>query len=65
MLAEMVAAGDLPPLEERLPEAGDEMVVTPVDGIGNIGRQESLLITEKLGNCRELQSYCLRFLRIK
>ena len=37
MLAEMVAAGDLPPVEERLPIADDIMVVSGVDGIGEYG----------------------------
>ncbi len=37
MLAEMVAAGDLPPLEERLPDRGDIMVVQPREAIGSYG----------------------------
>ena len=37
MLAELVASGDLPPVEERLPVKEDIMVVTPVDGIGEYG----------------------------
>jgi peptide/nickel transport system substrate-binding protein len=37
MLAEMVAAGDLPPVEERLPVEEDVMVVSVVDGIGEYG----------------------------
>jgi ABC-type transport system substrate-binding protein len=37
MLAEMVAAGELPPVDERLPEAEDIMVVAPVDGVGEYG----------------------------
>ena len=37
MLAELVASGDLPPVEERLPGPEDIMVVTPVDGIGEYG----------------------------
>ena len=37
MLADMVAAGDLPPVEERLPMAEDIMVVSGVDGIGEYG----------------------------
>jgi peptide/nickel transport system substrate-binding protein len=37
MLAEMVAAGDLPPVEERLPVEEDIMVVSGVDGIGEYG----------------------------
>jgi peptide/nickel transport system substrate-binding protein len=37
MLAEMVTAGTLPPVAERLPVAEDIMVVTPVDGIGQYG----------------------------
>ena len=37
MLAELVASGDLPPVEERLPVKDDIMVVTPVDGIGEYG----------------------------
>lgn len=35
MLAELVAAGDLPPLEERLPE--NPLVVEPVESIGQYG----------------------------
>lgn len=35
MLAEMVEAGDLPPLEERLPES--PVVVEPIDEIGQYG----------------------------
>lgn len=34
-LAEMVAAGELPPLEERLPI--EPMVIEPIDGIGQYG----------------------------
>lgn len=37
MLADMVAAGDLPPVEERLPVADDIMVISGVDGIGEYG----------------------------
>jgi peptide/nickel transport system substrate-binding protein len=37
MLADMVAAGDLPPVEERLPIAEDIMVISGVDGIGEYG----------------------------
>ena len=37
MLADMVAAGDLPPVEERLPMEEDIMVVAGVDGIGEYG----------------------------
>src|SRR6185503_16719623 len=37
MLADLVASGDLPPVEERLPVKEDIMVVTPVDGIGEYG----------------------------
>jgi peptide/nickel transport system substrate-binding protein len=37
MLAEKVAAGELPPVEERLPVQEDIMVVTPIDGIGEDG----------------------------
>ena len=37
MLAEMVAAGELPPVDERLPVAEDIMVVSGVDGIGEYG----------------------------
>ena len=37
MLAELVASGDLPPVEERLPVTEDIAVVTPVDGIGEYG----------------------------
>jgi peptide/nickel transport system substrate-binding protein len=35
MLADMVAAGDLPPVDERLPV--DVQVVTPVDSVGQYG----------------------------
>lgn len=35
MLAEMVAAGELPPVDERLPQ--DVQVVTPVKGVGQYG----------------------------
>ncbi len=37
MLTEMVKAGDIPPLEERLPDAEDIMVVPVVDSIGQYG----------------------------
>jgi peptide/nickel transport system substrate-binding protein len=37
MLADMVAAGDLPPVEDRLPVAEDIQVITPVDSIGEYG----------------------------
>jgi peptide/nickel transport system substrate-binding protein len=37
MLAEMVAAGDLPPVDERLPVEEDIFVVSPVDGVGEYG----------------------------
>jgi len=37
MLAELVKAGTLPALEERLPEAGDVMVVQPLHEIGKYG----------------------------
>jgi peptide/nickel transport system substrate-binding protein len=37
MLAEMVAAGELPPVEERLPLEEDIQVIEPVDGIGEYG----------------------------
>lgn len=37
MLAEMVASGDLPPVEERLPDHGDIMVVQPREAIGTYG----------------------------
>src|SRR5688572_18982301 len=35
MLAEMVAAGELPPLEERLP--AEPLVVEPIESIGEYG----------------------------
>jgi len=35
MLQELVAAGKLPPLEERLPE--DPLIVTPIDEVGQYG----------------------------
>ncbi|GAB4580328.1 MAG: ABC transporter substrate-binding protein [Anaerolineales bacterium] len=37
MLAAMVEAGELPPVEERLPLPEDIMVIEPVDGIGEYG----------------------------
>ncbi len=37
MLAEMVAAGELPPVEERLPAQEDLLVIQPVDEIGKYG----------------------------
>jgi peptide/nickel transport system substrate-binding protein len=37
MLAEMVAAGELPPLEERLPKPEDVLVIKPVHEIGKYG----------------------------
>jgi len=37
MLAAMVSAGLLPPVEERLPIAADITVVDPVDGVGEYG----------------------------
>ncbi len=37
MLADMVAAGDLPSVEERLPDRGDIMVVQPRESIGTYG----------------------------
>ena len=37
ILAEMVAAGTLPPLTERLPLAEDIMVVEPIEEIGQYG----------------------------
>ena len=37
MLASMVAAGTIPPVEERLPNADDVMVVPVVDRIGDYG----------------------------
>ena len=43
MLAEMVAAGDLPPLEERLPE--NPLVVEPRDRIGEYGGELYLAAT--------------------
>ena len=37
MLADMVAAGDLPPVEDRLPVAEDVLVIKPVHEIGKYG----------------------------
>ena len=37
MLAEMVAAGELPPVEERLPNPEDVLVIQPVHEIGKYG----------------------------
>ena len=47
-LAEMVKAGSLPPLEERLP--GDAMVVEVLDSIGTYGGQFKAGTIEKNGN---------------
>ena len=41
-LAELVKAGKLPPVDERLPE--NPFVVTPVDGIGKYGGELTMLI---------------------
>jgi peptide/nickel transport system substrate-binding protein len=43
MLAAMVEAGELPPLEERLPE--NPVVVEPVDGIGEYGGEWNSALT--------------------
>jgi len=37
MLAEMVAAGELPPVEERLPDPSDIYVIEPLHEIGKYG----------------------------
>ena len=37
MLADMVAAGDIPAVEDRLPVADDIAIVTPVDSVGEYG----------------------------
>ncbi|MDQ3397975.1 MAG: ABC transporter substrate-binding protein, partial [Deinococcota bacterium] len=37
MLAEQVEAGDLPPVEERLPDPDDIMMVEPVEEVGQYG----------------------------
>src|SRR5258708_20777430 len=37
MLAELVKAGKLPPVEKRLPDAADLMVVKPVHDVGKYG----------------------------
>lgn len=37
MLAELVASGDLPPVEERLPVPSDVLVIQPVEEIGQYG----------------------------
>jgi len=37
MLAELVKAGKLPPVDKRLPESGEEMVVKPLKEIGKYG----------------------------
>lgn len=37
MLAEMVAAGELPPVEERLPKPEDILVIKPLEEIGKYG----------------------------
>lgn len=42
MLAEKVAAGELPALEERLPAAGNEMVEPDVQSLGNYGGSISI-----------------------
>ena len=36
-LAELVSAGELPPIEERLPVQSDLMVIEPLEGIGEYG----------------------------
>ena len=41
MLAEQVAAGTLPPVEERMPVAEDILVVTPEDEVGQYGGDSS------------------------
>ena len=50
-LAEMVDAGELPPLEERLPE--NPLVVEPVDNLGTYG---GTVYPGKTGNARNPQS---------
>jgi ABC-type transport system substrate-binding protein/DNA-binding SARP family transcriptional activator len=37
MLAQLVASGELPPVEERLPVRADVKVILPADGIGQYG----------------------------
>ena len=46
MLAEQVEAGELPPLEERLPVADDVMVEPDVLSLGNYGGSISLRVTD-------------------
>ena len=50
-LAEMVDAGELPPLEERLPE--NPLVVEPLDSLGSYG---GTVYPGKIGNARNPQS---------
>ena len=37
MLAALVASGDLPPVDDRLPMAEDIAIIAPVDGVGEYG----------------------------
>jgi len=37
MLAELVASGDLPPVDERLPKEADVQVIVPVESVGEYG----------------------------
>ena len=52
MLDELVASGELPPVEERLPD--DPIVVEPIDGIGTYGGTARLFLAgEQLLNVPE------------
>jgi peptide/nickel transport system substrate-binding protein len=53
MLADMVAAGELPPVDERLPS--EPMVVEPVDSIGQYGG------TIRIGDATSSMPNCARF----
>ncbi|MCP4375724.1 MAG: hypothetical protein GY794_06055, partial [bacterium] len=51
MLADMVAAGELPPVEERLPVEDDIQVIAGVDGVGQYGGTwHSVTWWQEMGN---------------
>ncbi len=56
MLRQMVAAGQLPPVEERLPE--EPMVVEPVDRVGQYGGS---LVTGALGPSIDIDTMCTQY----
>lgn len=59
MLAELVAAGTLPPVEERLPAPSDVYVVEPVDAIGKYGgvARTASSVPTHAGGDTQLQSF--------